>query len=95
MLGRVARALMMIFAAILISLSIVGIDITVVLGLFGSALGVGFGLQKIASNYVSGFIILLDRSLRLGDMISVSDSQGAVTQIRTRCWCAGWTASRR
>jgi small-conductance mechanosensitive channel len=83
-LARVARAAM-ILAAILVSLSIVGIDITV-LGVFGGALGVGlgFGLQKIASNYVSGFIILLDRSLRLGDMISVSGSQGTVTQIRTR-----------
>lgn len=83
-LARVGRALM-ILAAILVSLSIVGIDITV-LGVFGGALGVGlgFGLQKIASNYVSGFIILLDRSLRLGDMISVSGSQGTVTQIRTR-----------
>ncbi len=83
-LARIARALM-ILAAILVSLSIVGIDITV-LWVFGGALGVGlgFGLQKIASNYVSGFIILLDRSLRLGDMISVSGSQGTVTQIRTR-----------
>ncbi|MDR5812583.1 mechanosensitive ion channel [Caballeronia sp. LZ033] len=83
-LARVGRALM-ILAAILVSLSIVGIDITV-LGVFGGALGVGlgFGLQKIASNYVSGFIILLDRSLRLGDMINVSGSQGTVTQIRTR-----------
>jgi small-conductance mechanosensitive channel len=83
-LARVARAAM-ILAAVLVSLSIVGIDITV-LGVFGGALGVGlgFGLQKIASNYVSGFIILLDRSLRLGDMISVSGSQGTVTQIRTR-----------
>jgi small-conductance mechanosensitive channel len=83
-LARVGRALM-ILAAILVSLSIVGIDITV-LGVFGGALGVGlgFGLQKIASNYVSGFIILLDRSLRLGDMINVSGNQGTVTQIRTR-----------
>jgi small-conductance mechanosensitive channel len=83
-LARVGRALM-ILAAILVSLSLVGIDITV-LGVFGGALGVGlgFGLQKIASNYVSGFIILLDRSLRLGDMISVAGSQGTVTQIRTR-----------
>ena len=67
----------MILAAMLISLSIVGIDITV-LGVFGGALGVGlgFGLQKIASNYVSGFIILLDRSLRLGDTINVAGFQG-------------------
>lgn len=83
-LSRVGRALL-ILAAVLVSLSIVGIDITV-LGVLGGALGVGlgFGLQKIASNYVSGFIILLDRSLRLGDTISVGGLQGRVTQIRTR-----------
>ncbi|WOD20660.1 mechanosensitive ion channel family protein [Paraburkholderia kirstenboschensis] len=80
-LGRAAFVL----AAVLISLSLVGIDITV-LGVFGGALGVGlgFGLQKIASNYVSGFIILIDRSLRIGDTINVSGLQGMVTQIRTR-----------
>ncbi|WP_322015886.1 mechanosensitive ion channel family protein [Paraburkholderia sp. J12] len=83
-LARVGRALL-VFAAVLFSLSIVGIDITV-LGVFGGALGVGlgFGLQKIASNYVSGFIILIDRSLRLGDTINVSGLAGKVTQIRTR-----------
>ena len=83
-LARVGRALM-ILAAVLVSLSLVGIDITV-LGVFGGALGVGlgFGLQKIASNYVSGFIILLDRSLHLGDTIDVSGLTGKVTQIRTR-----------
>ncbi|WP_374692718.1 mechanosensitive ion channel family protein [Burkholderia sp. SCN-KJ] len=83
-MSRVGRALL-VFAAILIGLSLVGIDVTV-LGVFGGAVGVGlgFGLQKIASNYVSGFIILLDRSLRLGDAISVGGLQGVVTQIRTR-----------
>ncbi|APR34744.1 mechanosensitive ion channel family protein [Paraburkholderia sp. SOS3] len=83
-LARVGRALF-VLAAVLISLSLVGIDITV-LGVFGGALGVGlgFGLQKIASNYVSGFIILLDRSLRIGDTINVGALQGQVTQIRTR-----------
>ncbi|MGA7782763.1 MAG: mechanosensitive ion channel domain-containing protein [Paraburkholderia sp.] len=82
--ARVGRALFVV-AAMLIGLSIVGIDVTV-LGVFGGALGVGlgFGLQKIASNYVSGFIILIDRSLRIGDTISVSGLQGMVTQIRTR-----------
>jgi small-conductance mechanosensitive channel len=82
--ARVGRALF-VLAAVLISLSLVGIDITV-LGVFGGALGVGlgFGMQKIASNYVSGFIILIDRSLRIGDTINVSGLQGMVTQIRTR-----------
>jgi small-conductance mechanosensitive channel len=83
-LARVGRALL-VLAAVLISLSLVGIDITV-LGVFGGALGVGlgFGLQKIASNYVSGFIILIDRSLRIGDTINVGGLQGMVTEIRTR-----------
>ncbi|PLZ01295.1 mechanosensitive ion channel protein MscS [Burkholderia sp. WAC0059] len=83
-LARVGRALL-VLAAVLFSLSLVGIDVTV-LGVFGGALGVGlgFGLQKIASNYVSGFIILIDRSLRLGDTINVGGQAGMVTQIRTR-----------
>ncbi|WP_153100879.1 mechanosensitive ion channel family protein [Paraburkholderia hayleyella] len=83
-LARLGRALLVV-VAVLVSLSLVGIDIRV-LGVFGGALGVGlgFGLQKIASNYVSGFIILLDRSLRIGDTINVSSLQGMVTQIRTR-----------
>ena len=83
-MARVSRAVL-ILAALLLSLELVGIDITV-LGVFGGALGVGLGLglQKIASNYVSGFIILLDRSVRLGDQITVGVYHGMVTQIRTR-----------
>lgn len=83
-LGRFVKALL-VFAAILISLALVGIDLTV-LSVFGGALGVGLGLglQRIASNYFAGFIILLDRSIRIGDMISVDKFGGAVTQINTR-----------
>ena len=71
--------------AVLIALPAVGIDVTV-LSVFGGALGVGlgFGLQKIASNYVSGFIILLDRSIRLGDMVTIDDRLGVVSQLNTR-----------
>jgi small-conductance mechanosensitive channel len=83
-LGRVAKALLVLMA-ILVSLSLVGIDLTV-LSVFGGALGVGLGLglQRIASNYFSGFIILLDRSIRIGDMVTVDKYNGAVTQINTR-----------
>lgn len=83
-LSRLTRALLML-VAILFSLSLVGIDLTV-LSVFGGALGVGlgFGLQKIASNYVSGFIILLERSLAIGDMIAVDKYFGRVTRIDTR-----------
>ena len=66
-------------------ITLVGIDMTA-LSVFTGALGVGlgFGLQKIASNYVSGFIILLDRSIRLGNIVQVGTEVGEVTQITTR-----------
>jgi small-conductance mechanosensitive channel len=70
----------------LLSLSIVGIDITA-LSVFSGALavGLGLGLQKIASNYVSGFIILLDRSIRIGNLVALdATTSGVVTQITAR-----------
>ncbi len=81
---RVAKAVLTV-VAVLISLSLVGIDMTA-LSVFTGALGVGlgFGLQKIASNYVSGFIILLDRSIRIGNIVQVGTDSGTVTQITTR-----------
>ena len=75
----------LLFIAILIALSTVGLDITL-LSVFGGALGVGlgFGLQRIASNYVSGFIILLDKSMQIGDVITVETHYGVVSDLRTR-----------
>ena len=75
----------MIFIAIFIALPMAGIDMTT-LSIFSGALGVGlgFGLQKIASNYVSGFIVLLDRSLRIGDVVTVDGKRGEVTAIESR-----------
>ena len=83
-LGKLVRTLL-ILVAVLISLPMVGIDLTV-LSVFGGALGVGLGLglQKIASNYVSGFTLLLEQSLRLGDMVEVGGRYGEVTRIATR-----------
>jgi small-conductance mechanosensitive channel len=74
-----------LFIAIFIALPMAGIDITT-LSIFGGALGVGlgFGLQKIASNYVSGFIVLLDRSLRIGDVVTVDGRRGEVKAIESR-----------
>lgn len=82
--ARLVRA-GLILVAILVSLSLVGIDLTV-LSVFGGALGVGLGLglQKIASSYVSGFVILLERSLAIGDMVNVDRYFGKVTQINSR-----------
>jgi small-conductance mechanosensitive channel len=57
-----------------------------VLSVFGGALGVGIGLglQKLASNYIAGFTILLDRSVRLGDMITVDNRTGTVSVVTSR-----------
>ncbi len=73
------------FAAILVALPLVGIDVAA-LSVFAGAAGVGlaFGMQKIASNYVSGFIILLDRSIRIGDLVTVDNRQGVVKAIESR-----------
>lgn len=81
---KLIRILLM-FIAVLIALSAVGLDITL-LSVFGGALGVGlgFGLQKIASNYVSGFIILLDKSMNIGDIITVDRHYGVIQDMRSR-----------
>ena len=83
-LTKAVRTLLLVLA-VMIALPAVGIDLTV-LSVFGGALGVGLGigLQKIASNYISGFIILLDRSVRIGDMVTVDNKFGEVSQIKTR-----------
>jgi small-conductance mechanosensitive channel len=74
-----------VLLAILIALPLVGIDLTV-LSVFGGAIGVGlaFGLQKVASNYVSGFIILLERAIRVGDLVTVDNRHGVITGIHAR-----------
>ncbi|MCX7195045.1 MAG: mechanosensitive ion channel [Proteobacteria bacterium] len=83
-LSKLIRACLVVLG-ILVALPLAGIDITA-LSVFGGALGVGmgFGLQKIASNYVSGFIILLDRSIHPGDVLTVDGRFGKVTQLTTR-----------
>ncbi len=83
-LARLSKAVL-VAVAILVSLPLVGIDLTT-LSVFGGALGVGlgFGLQKIASNYVSGFILLLDHSIRPGNMVKLDQHAGEVTQMTTR-----------
>ncbi len=77
--------ILLTLVGVLAALSAVGFDITL-LSVFGGALGVGlgFGLQKIASNYVSGFILLLDDSLHIGDVITVGQDYGVVSQIQSR-----------
>lgn len=84
MFSKLIQALL-ILAAIIIVLPAVGIDLTV-LSVFGGMLGVGigFGLQKIASNYISGFIILIDRSVGIGDLVTIDQHTGQLTKMTAR-----------
>ncbi|KAH1283300.1 hypothetical protein KXX11_003456, partial [Aspergillus fumigatus] len=72
----------LLLLGLLFALSAVGVDLTA-LSVLGGALGVGlgFGLQKLAANYVSGFVILLERSLRIGDNVRVDNFEGRITDI--------------
>ncbi len=82
--SNATRALLM-FMGLIIALSAVGIDLTA-LSVLGGAIGVGigFGLQKLASNYVSGFVILAERSMRIGDNVRVDNFEGRITDINAR-----------
>lgn len=83
-LSKVVRAALLVLG-VLIALQAVGIDLTL-LSVFGGALGVGIGLglQKLASNYIAGFTILLDRSIRLGDFVTVDNRHGVVARLTSR-----------
>lgn len=76
---------LLMFVGLMVSLSAVGIDLTA-LSVLGGAVGVGigFGLQKLAANYVSGFVILAERSMRIGDSVKVDGFEGRVTDIKAR-----------
>ena len=72
--------------AFFIGMNIVGLDLTV-LTVFSGALGfgIGFGLQKVFSNLISGIILLLDKSVKPGDVIAIGDTYGWVNSLGARC----------
>ncbi len=82
--SNATRALL-VFVGLLVALSVVGIDLTA-LSVLGGAVGVGigFGLQKLAASYVSGFVMLAERSVRIGDSVRVDGFEGRITDIRAR-----------
>lgn len=84
LLSKVARILLIAFA-FLFAVSSVGIDLTV-FAVFGGAIGVGlgFGLQKVVSNFVSGVILLMDRSIKPGDVVEISGTYGRINKLAGR-----------
>jgi len=83
-LSNATRALL-VFIGLLFALSALGMDLTA-LSVLGGALGVGlgFGLQKLAASYISGFVILAERSLRIGDNVRLDNFEGRITRINAR-----------
>ena len=82
--ANVTRALLL-GVGVLVAMSAAGIPLGA-LGVLGGAVGVGIGLglQKLAANYVSGFVILAEQSLRIGDVVKVDNFEGRITDITTR-----------
>jgi small-conductance mechanosensitive channel len=82
--GKLVR-ITLVTAAFLIAISTVGIDLSI-FTFFGGALGVGlgFGLQKVVSNFISGIILLLDKSIKPGDVISIGETYGWVNSLNAR-----------
>jgi len=75
----------LIVAAVLMGLSLVGINLTAFAVFSGAVgLGVGFGLQKVVSNLISGVILLIDKSIKPGDVISVGDTYGRINELAAR-----------
>jgi len=82
--GKIVRVTLIIIAAVA-WLSVIGINLTVITVFSGAiGVGIGFGLQKVVSNLFSGIIILLDRSIKPGDTISVGQTFGWIRELRAR-----------
>lgn len=84
LIGKILRIALLIFA-VLIGISNIGIDLTALAVLSGAiGVGIGFGLQKVVSNFISGIIILMDRSIKPGDTISLGETFGWIRELRAR-----------
>ncbi len=84
LLGKITRIALIILAA-LIAISGIGIDLTALTVLSGAVgVGIGFGLQKVVSNFISGIIILMDQSIKPGDTISLGETFGWIRELRAR-----------
>ena len=84
LLSKISRISLVVLAFIF-AISSMGIDLTA-LAVFGGAIGVGlgFGLQKVVSNFISGVILLLDKSIKPGDVIEISNTYGKINKLAAR-----------
>lgn len=84
LIGKILKISLIVTAGV-IAVSGIGIDLTVFTVLSGAiGVGIGFGLQKVVSNFISGLIILLDRSIKPGDTISLGETFGWIRELRAR-----------
>ncbi len=84
LLGKITRISLIILAS-LVAIASLGIDLTALTVLSGAVgVGIGFGLQKVVSNFISGIIILMDQSIKPGDTISLGDTFGWIRELRAR-----------
>ena len=81
---RITQYIIMI-TGVIVSLQFVGIDLSGLVVIFGLlSVGIGFGLQNITSNFVSGLVLLIERPIRVGDRVTVGDTLGDVVEINMR-----------
>jgi len=84
LLVKMIRLGLMIFA-VAVAMSAVGIDLSALAIFSGAAgVGIGFGLQKIVANFISGIILLADKSVKPGDLVTIGDSTGRINEMKTR-----------
>ena len=84
LLGKITRISLMVFA-VLIGMQLLNLNLTALTVLSGAVgVGIGFGLQKVVSNFISGIIILMDESIKPGDTITLGDTFGWIRELRAR-----------
>ena len=84
LLIKMIRLALMIFAVAVV-MSAVGINLSALAIFSGAAgVGIGFGLQKIVANFISGIILLADKSVKPGDLVTIGDSSGRISAMKTR-----------
>src|SRR5438445_2860713 len=84
LLVKMIRVGLMVFAVAVV-LSAVGINLSALAIFSGAAgVGIGFGLQKIVANFISGIILLADKSVKPGDLVTIGDSSGRISAMKTR-----------